>query len=75
MAMNRAASNIGTGVSQAKTESRYQEGQARSEAEKLRGQLKAIGGQAGAGARQGEAAIAKQALDRERRLSLQLQAA
>jgi len=58
MAMNRAASNIGTGVSQAKTESRYQEGQARSEAEKLRGQLKAFGDQAGAGARQGEAAIA-----------------
>jgi hypothetical protein len=58
MAMNRAASNIGTGVSQAKTESRYQEGQAQSEAEKLRGQLKAFGDQAGAGARQGEAAIA-----------------
>jgi len=57
MAMNRAASNIGTGVSQAKTESRYQEGQARSEAEKLRGQLKAFGDQAGAGARQGEAQI------------------
>jgi hypothetical protein len=43
MAMNRAASNIGTGVSQAKTESRYQEGQAQSEAEKLRGQLKGFG--------------------------------
>ena len=57
MAMNRAASNIGTGVSQAKTESRYQEGQARSEAEKLRGQLKAFGDQAGAGARQGESQI------------------
>jgi hypothetical protein len=58
MAMNRAASNIGTGVSQAKTESRYQEGQAQSEAENLRKQLQGFGDQAGAGARQGEAAIA-----------------
>ncbi len=60
-AMTRAASNIGTGVSQAKTESRYQERQGLSEAQKLAQQLGSIGGQAGAGARQGEAAIAKAA--------------
>jgi len=60
-AMRRAASNIGTGISQAKTESRYQEREGLSEAQRLAQQLGSIGSEAGAGARQGEAAIAKAA--------------
>jgi hypothetical protein len=60
-AMRRAASNIGTGISQAKTESRYQEREGLSEAQRLAQQLGSIGSEAGAGARQGEAAIAQAA--------------